>query len=144
MTTFMANASTSVSYAWWRLPAGGFMGTGRETIARDESPASPRQAKIGGVSCQPFLSLYIVHMQRFSAAAARQRFSEVLDAAEKGEGVVIERRGVQFELVPRKPARGHARSPSLVEWADPAVERGQWTWASAADGLAFTARRRAK
>jgi antitoxin (DNA-binding transcriptional repressor) of toxin-antitoxin stability system len=83
-------------------------------------------------------------MQRFSAAVARQRFSDLLDAAEKGEGVVIERRGVQFELVPRKPARGPARGPSLIEWADPAVERGQWTWALGAKGAAFTPRRRAK
>jgi antitoxin (DNA-binding transcriptional repressor) of toxin-antitoxin stability system len=83
-------------------------------------------------------------VQRFSAAVARQRFSNLLDAAEKGEGFVIERRGAEFELIPRKPGRSRARGPSLIEWADPAVELGQWTWGSGAKGATFAPRRRAK
>src|SRR5258708_3270619 len=86
-------------------------------------------------------SLYIVHMKRLSAAAARQRFSDLLDAAERGEGIVIERRGVQFELVTRKPARHKARRRSLIEWVDPAVDAGQWTWQAGPDGLEFAPRR---
>ncbi len=80
-------------------------------------------------------------MKRFSAATARQRLSHLLDAAERGEGVVIERRGVQFELRSRPKKTGPRRRPSLVEWVDPAVERGQWIWEPGARGLEFTPRR---
>jgi prevent-host-death family protein len=77
---------------------------------------------------------------RLSAAAARQRFSDLLDAAERGENVVIERRGVRFELVSRRPSKGRRRQRSLIEWVDPAVESGQWSWELGAEGLAFVPR----
>ena len=73
-------------------------------------------------------------------AEARKRFADLLDAAERGERVVIERRGVQFDLEVRRKAVAPARRPSLVEAMDPAVEQGQWTWRADGDGLAFQAR----
>ena len=93
---------------------------------------------------------YIVQMSsspstlRLSAAAARQRFSDLLDAAERGEDVVIERRGVRFELVSRPSSKGQRRQRSIIEWVDPAVDSGQWSWELGADGLAFAARPSAK
>ena len=86
--------------------------------------------------------MYIVHMKRLSVAAARQQFSGLLDAAERGDRVVIERRGVEFELGVRRPKPTRTRRPSLVEAMDSAVERGAWTWRGARDGLAFEARKR--
>jgi antitoxin (DNA-binding transcriptional repressor) of toxin-antitoxin stability system len=83
------------------------------------------------------LRSYIVQMKRLSAAVARQRFSDLLDAAERGENVVIERRGVQFELVSRASAQGRRRRRSVIEWIDPAVESGQWSWELGSNGLAF-------
>lgn len=81
-------------------------------------------------------------MKRLSAAAARQHFADVLDAAERGEGVVIERGGVQFEVRSR-PARGRrAARRSLIEWVDPAVEEGQWSWRPGPKGLEFRGRRK--
>jgi antitoxin (DNA-binding transcriptional repressor) of toxin-antitoxin stability system len=80
-------------------------------------------------------------MKRYSAAAARQRFSHLLDAAEQGEGVVIERRGVQFELRQLQTRKAAGRRKSLVASVDPAVESGQWTWQLGARGLQFTARK---
>jgi len=80
-------------------------------------------------------------MKRYSAAAARQQLSHLLDAAEQGEGVVIERRGVQFELRPLVAAKTVRRRTSLVASADPAVESGQWTWRLGARGLQFAGRK---
>jgi antitoxin (DNA-binding transcriptional repressor) of toxin-antitoxin stability system len=85
--------------------------------------------------------VYFVHMKRMSAAAARQRFSDLLDAAERGEGVVIERRGVQFELGVRRPQKDRRRRTSLVQAMDPAVERGAWTWRADSTGLVFEPRK---
>ena len=85
--------------------------------------------------------MYIVHMKRYSAAAARQQLSHLLDAAEQGEGVVIERRGVQFELRPLKAKTKPARRASLVAAVDPAVASGQWTWRLGAGGLEFASRK---
>jgi antitoxin (DNA-binding transcriptional repressor) of toxin-antitoxin stability system len=81
-------------------------------------------------------------MRKMSAATARQHFSGLLDAAERGDRVVIERRGVQFELATRRPSRPGARHVSLVEAMDSAVERGAWTWRSDGHGLVFEARKR--
>lgn len=87
--------------------------------------------------------MYNVHMRRYSAAQARQRFSEVLDAAERGQPVVIERRGVRFVVEARRANRGQrAHRKSLIEYLDPAVAAGEWTWTWQADGLAFKRRPR--
>lgn len=83
------------------------------------------------------IGLYIVHMKRFSAAKARQELAHVLDAAERGEGVVIERRGVQFEVRPLPPRRRSKRRASLVVSLDPALEAGQWTWELGPRGMRF-------
>jgi prevent-host-death family protein len=80
-------------------------------------------------------------MKRTTASGARQHLSELLDAAERGEQVVIERRGVQFVLVPQR--RRPPRKPRvLVEILDPAVESGQWTWEPGPGGLRFVPRDR--
>lgn len=82
-------------------------------------------------------------MKRYTMAQARQRFSEVLDAAERGQPVVVERRGVRF-VVQAAPARRRRerRRKSLVAYVDPAVAAGEWTWNWSARGLRFAGRRR--
>jgi len=80
-------------------------------------------------------------MKRMSAAAARQHFSDLLDATERGEGVVIERRGLQFELKLRQLPKARARRASLIEAMDPALEGGQWTWRVGRRGLVFASRK---
>lgn len=82
-------------------------------------------------------------MKRYTAAQARARLSDALNDAEAGTPVVIERRGVRFSLVRESSAPEGSPPPkrsSLVEILDPAVERGQWTWAPARGRLRFTAR----
>jgi len=79
-------------------------------------------------------------MRRFTAAQARQHLSNVLDAAEAGEPVVIERRGVRFAVRTEPKAASRRRTP-LVEWMDPAVETGNWTWEWTSKGLRFSGRK---
>jgi antitoxin (DNA-binding transcriptional repressor) of toxin-antitoxin stability system len=82
-------------------------------------------------------------MRRYTAAQARQRFAELLDAAERGDAVVVERRGIRFRLRAERgrPRRAGRRTP-LIEHVDPAVARGDWTWRGDADGLRFVPRPR--
>lgn len=108
--------------------------------SRSLAGASPERGERSPLALR-VRSLYIVHMKRFSAATARQQLSHLLDAVERGEGVVIERRGVQFEVVSRKASRRRTPPPSLIEWVDPAVNEGQWTWEAKKGAVAFAPRR---
>ena len=85
--------------------------------------------------------MYNVHVKKYSVGMVRERLSEALDEAQRGEPVVIRRRGVEYRLsvVPKrrnKPAR------PKVELVDPAVADGQWTWDWSDGELAFRARPR--
>jgi hypothetical protein len=81
-------------------------------------------------------------MKHYSVATARQQLAEALDSAEAGVPVVIERRGVRFRLSREEAVPAPASGPALVEIVDPAVERGDWTWAMTSHGLRFSAGRR--
>lgn len=88
-------------------------------------------------------SVYNVHMKRYSMAQARQQFAELLDAAERGQPVLIERRGVRFVVEARRrprPRRGRRRS--IFDRLDPAIAAGEWTWSWKRDGLRFRSRPR--
>ncbi len=81
-------------------------------------------------------------MKRYSVSHVRERLADVLDEAEAGTPVIIERRGVRYVLrVEEQPARARRRRP-LIETLDPAVERGEWHWAPSPKGLTFKSRRR--
>lgn len=88
--------------------------------------------------------MYIVHMKRYSVAQARSNFSSLLDAAESGESIVIERRKVRFRIEAQRPGGRTAPAPSPIAYADPAVLHGDWTWAWGQDGLRFSKRRRVR
>lgn len=91
------------------------------------------------------VQLYIVG-KRFSVAEARQHLADVLDLAEKGAEVEIERRGVRYIVKADKPVAraGRRRRAPRVAIADTAVEAGAWTWNLEADGLRFQDTRRRK
>lgn len=93
-------------------------------------------------ACVRCVDLYNVHMKRYSAAEARARLADVLDAAERGEVVVIERRGVRFDIRRRDVRKPTARRRSLIERVDPAIETGQWTWELAREGLELVTKKR--
>ena len=80
-------------------------------------------------------------MKRYTSSQVRQRLSAVLDAAERGEHVVIERRGVRFALRAERASDVRPRRRrSLIQWLDPAVAEGQWTWTWSPRGLKFKSR----
>ena len=81
-------------------------------------------------------------MKRYTSSQVRERLADVLDAAERGEEVIIERRGVRYFVRAEraKPAR-RTRKP-LIRTLDPGVAAGEWTWAWKADGLTFSSKRR--
>jgi antitoxin (DNA-binding transcriptional repressor) of toxin-antitoxin stability system len=81
-------------------------------------------------------------MKRYTVSQARERLADVLDEAERGGAVVIERRNVQYVIqAKRTPSRARPRE-SVIETLDPAVASGQWQWDWTARGARFTGRRR--
>jgi prevent-host-death family protein len=84
-------------------------------------------------------------VKKYSVARARQHLAEVLDSAENGEEVVIERRGVTFAIRPISASRTRRRAPR-IEILDPSVEAGTWSWSWSETGevsLTTPRRRRA-
>ena len=67
-------------------------------------------------------------MACFKVAEARARFGEILDEAEKGGTVVIERRGVRFRLIAEADRPRSGRQAPLFEFVHGDVLSGQWTW----------------
>ena len=86
------------------------------------------------------------NMKRFSAAKARQQFSFLLDAAERGESVIIERRGVRFRIRAERQSAPKAlpRRAPVIEFMDPAVDAGHWSWNWGPEGLCFVAAKRGR
>jgi antitoxin (DNA-binding transcriptional repressor) of toxin-antitoxin stability system len=76
-------------------------------------------------------------MKRYTAAKARAHLASLLDAAEGGEVVAIERRGVRFTLRSEKRPRKAAKRAARLEVVDRRVLVGEWTWSSGARGLRF-------
>ncbi len=81
-------------------------------------------------------------MKHLKVAEARARFGEVLDEAEKGAEVVIERRGVRFRVTAEQPRTKRQAPVALFESVDPGLMDGQWTWQASPSGLTFSPRRK--
>lgn len=77
----------------------------------------------------------------FRVAEARARFGEMLDQAQKGAEVVIERHGVRFRLVAESAPTSPRVDPQLFDYVDEDVASGNWTWEPDAAGVRFAARR---
>ena len=86
--------------------------------------------------------MYNVLMKPLKVAEARAKFGEILDEAESGTPITIERRGVRFTLSAERPTAAKVSKPALFERVDAQVLTGQWTWKPSARGLAFSARRK--
>lgn len=85
--------------------------------------------------------MYNVHVKKYSVAMVRERLSEALDRAEQGNAVLIERRGVTYELTVRKTRARQKKPARQIEIHDASlVTSGQWTWDWKAGGLRFRAR----
>jgi antitoxin (DNA-binding transcriptional repressor) of toxin-antitoxin stability system len=81
--------------------------------------------------------------KRYTVAHVRERLSDALDQAERGEAVIIERRGTRFRLsvASEIPARRRRRKPR-IEVIDPAVADGQWSWSWTPKSLSLRTRKR--
>jgi hypothetical protein len=79
-------------------------------------------------------------MKGFRVAEARAIFGELLDRAENGDPVFIERRGVRFSLRAEPPAPVKTPEPPFTH-VDDAVAKGEWEWRWAKNGVAFRPRR---
>jgi antitoxin (DNA-binding transcriptional repressor) of toxin-antitoxin stability system len=81
-------------------------------------------------------------MKHLKVAEARARFGEILDEAEKGATVIIERREVRFRLVAEPQQPSAASKTALFDFVDPAVMTGQWSWKAGSKGVTFAPRRK--
>ena len=81
--------------------------------------------------------MYIVQMKNYTAAQARQHLSDLLTCAERGQEVIIERRGVQFALSAVENKKVDARRRSMIDRMDPSVADASWSWNFDGNGLAF-------
>lgn len=80
-------------------------------------------------------------MIRYTVAQTRARLAAVLDAAERGEAVVVERRGVRFRVLPETPEPTRHRPPRPIAYVDPRLLDGEWTWTWRPRGLQLRVRR---
>jgi len=79
-------------------------------------------------------------MKRYSVAHARNRLADLLNEAERGTPVVIERRGVRYVLHAEAAPRRRRVRRSMIETLDPAVAQGQWQWTWTPKGVRLGAR----
>jgi len=85
--------------------------------------------------------MYTVHME-ISATESRKRLFQLFDACDRGEDVRIVRRGTSYRLSVAGPRKKPAKRSITLEWVDPVVERGQWTFEASTKGsVAFKARK---
>ena len=80
-------------------------------------------------------------MRKYSVSMVRERLSEALDGADRGEPVFIERRGVTYELIVRKAPGRRKKATPQFEVLDPAILEGDWTWEWKKGDLQLRARR---
>jgi hypothetical protein len=80
--------------------------------------------------------------KRYTVSLVRERLADALDQADRGESVLIERRGVTYRLSVEKPRRSRRARLSRIEILDKAVAAGEWTWDWRDGELRFRARRR--
>ncbi len=89
-------------------------------------------------------NMYNVRMSRFTVTEARKQLFRLLDSAEKGEEVILERKGTRFRLMLDPGPKSGDPSVALLDVADEDVLSGEWTWTSGAEGhLQFQARKKA-
>jgi hypothetical protein len=99
-----------------------------------------RRRPFAGLSGRSPLLYNVQAMKAFKVAEARVQFGELLDRAESGDPVFIERRGVRFSLRAERAQAAPTPEPPFAH-VDEAVLRGEWDWALRKDGVAFRPRR---
>jgi antitoxin (DNA-binding transcriptional repressor) of toxin-antitoxin stability system len=87
--------------------------------------------------------MYNVHMKKYTVGLVRERLSEALDEAQRGEPVLIQRDQVTYRLSVEPAAVSRRRVPApKIDLLDPALADGQWTWSWSGGSLRYRARGR--
>ncbi len=71
-------------------------------------------------------------MPRYTATDARRQLFNLLDAAEQGQEIILERRGKRFKLILEPQKAQNNKNP--VVFMDESLELGEWTWANDSEG----------
>jgi antitoxin (DNA-binding transcriptional repressor) of toxin-antitoxin stability system len=67
-------------------------------------------------------------MKKYSVSMVRERLSEALDAADRGQPVLIERRGVTYELSVRQAPPRRKKATRQIDILDRSIVDGNWNW----------------
>ncbi|MBI1815441.1 MAG: type II toxin-antitoxin system prevent-host-death family antitoxin [Deltaproteobacteria bacterium] len=73
-------------------------------------------------------------MKQYTVSTLRESLAGALDRAERGEPVIIARRGRRFRLVADAPNRPSARAKAFFQVTDPRLLEIGWTWEWTAPG----------
>jgi prevent-host-death family protein len=73
-------------------------------------------------------------MKQYTVSELRQQLAGALDRAERGEPVVIARRGRRFRIVTDTPSRGRVRAKAFFQVTDARLLETGWTWERTAPG----------
>jgi hypothetical protein len=73
-------------------------------------------------------------MPRHTATEARRELFRLLDSVERGDEVILERRGVSFRLILDAETPILEVGPCPLRVRDPALLEGEWSWETDIDG----------
>jgi prevent-host-death family protein len=73
-------------------------------------------------------------MKVYTVSELREQLASALDRAERGESVVIARRGRRFRVVADTPSRVRTPAKAFFRVTDPELLETGWTWEWTAPG----------
>ena len=73
-------------------------------------------------------------MKAYTVTELREQLASALDRAERGESVVVARRGRRFRIVTDTPTRARGRTKAFFLVTDPHLLENGWTWEWTAPG----------
>ncbi len=73
-------------------------------------------------------------MKQYSVSDLREHLAGAFDRAERGEPVIIARRGRRFRIVADAPSGPRARTKAFFQVTDPRLLETGWSWEWTAPG----------
>jgi antitoxin (DNA-binding transcriptional repressor) of toxin-antitoxin stability system len=92
-----------------------------------------RQASSGFASAS-YLMYICTRMKQYTVSELREHLAGALDRAERGEPVIIARRGQRFRIVADTPTSARVRAKAFFQVTDPWLLETGWTWEWTAPG----------
>jgi antitoxin (DNA-binding transcriptional repressor) of toxin-antitoxin stability system len=102
-------------------------------FARVLRQTGARQApsEVASASCLVYIC---TRMKQYTVSELREHLAGALDRAERGEPVVVARRGRRFRIVTDTPASARVRAKAFFQVTDPRLLETGWTWVWTAPG----------